>query len=113
MQLNVRIQTAPDVRFDTTMAQGLEATTDLTLRGAVNSPGLVGRINIMQGTLVFFGNQYSVNRGTISFYDPFDIQPVLDVSLETSVKSVDVVLKVTGPMNDLKLSYTSDPPLKI
>ena len=37
---------------------------------------------------------------------------MLDLSLETQVQGVDVVLKVTGPIDNMKLSYTSDPPLQ-
>jgi translocation and assembly module TamB len=36
----------------------------------------------------------------------------LDLSLETTAKGVDVVLRVTGPVDNMKLSYTSDPPLQ-
>jgi translocation and assembly module TamB len=40
------------------------------------------------------------------------VEPILDLSLETQAQGVDVVLKVTGPLDDMKLSYTSDPPLQ-
>ena len=72
---------------------------------------MVGRLNVTNGELVFFGNTYTVNTGTINFYNPNAIQPVLNLSLETIAQGVDVTLGVSGPMNDLKLSYRSDPPL--
>ncbi|HLJ15485.1 MAG TPA: translocation/assembly module TamB domain-containing protein [Bryobacteraceae bacterium] len=112
MVLNVRIRTAPGMQFESSLAKSLEAEGDLTLRGTLLSPGMVGRINITAGTLIFFGNQYTVNRGSISFFNPLKIEPVLDIDLETSVQSVDVILGVSGPIDDLKLSYRSDPPLK-
>jgi translocation and assembly module TamB len=37
---------------------------------------------------------------------------VLNISLETKAKGVDVNLNVTGPIDNMKLSYTSDPPLQ-
>jgi translocation and assembly module TamB len=40
------------------------------------------------------------------------IQPVLDMSLETRAKGVNVTLRVTGPVDNMRLSYTSDPPLR-
>ena len=40
------------------------------------------------------------------------VEPILDLNLETQTQGVDVVLKVTGPIDDMKLSYTSDPPLQ-
>ena len=53
-----------------------------------------------------------MNSGNISFYNPIRIEPILDLSLETQAQGVDVVLKVTGPIDNMKLSYTSDPPLQ-
>jgi translocation and assembly module TamB len=61
--------------------------------------------------LVFFGNKYDVNQGNISFFDPLKIDPILDVNLETKAQGVDVTITVTGPVNNMKLSYRSDPPL--
>jgi translocation and assembly module TamB len=111
-RLDIRIRTAPDVRFQSTLAQDLQAEADVTLVGTVANPGMTGRIEVTEGDLIFFGNQYTVNHGVISFYNPLRIEPQLNVSLETTVKSVDVVLTLTGPMENLKLSYRSDPPLQ-
>src|SRR5579875_133030 len=112
IRANLRIQTAPDALFQTTLAQQLSATANLTLLGSLANPGMVGRITINSGTLMFFANKYAVNHGIISFYDPSAIQPVLDIDLETVAQGVDVNLTVAGPMDNLKLSYRSDPPLK-
>lgn len=112
MRLNVRIQTAPDVVFQTNLAQQLSANADLTLEGTAATPGMVGRVNVTGGTLIFFGNKYTVNRGSISFYNPVAIDPVLDVDLETFAQGVQVDIGVSGPIEDLKLSYRSDPPLR-
>ena len=95
----------------TTYADRLDIAASLTVRGTAASPGMLGRVNVTNGQLVFFGNSYEVNTGTINFYDPNAIQPVLNVSLETIAQGVDVLIDVSGPMNDLKLSYHSDPPL--
>ena len=112
MRLDVRIRTAPAVRFETTMAQALQADADLNLLGTLQQPGLVGRVNVTEGDLIFFGNEYTVDRGAITFSDPTKIDPRLSVNLETTVQSVTVTLGITGPMNNLKLSYHSDPPLR-
>jgi translocation and assembly module TamB len=69
-------------------------------------------VNVSEGQLVFFGSTFTVNSGSIGFYNPVRIDPVLDISLETQAKGVDVVLHVTGPIDNMKLSYTSDPPLQ-
>jgi translocation and assembly module TamB len=111
MRLDIHILTAPDLRVITTYAERLSVNASLTLRGTADTPGMLGYVNVTDGQLVFFGNTYTVNTGTINFYNPTAVQPVLNVSLETIVQNVDVTLNVSGPINNLHLTYTSDPPL--
>jgi translocation and assembly module TamB len=112
MQFDVDIVTAPDVSFQTSLAQGLQADANLRLRGTLSNPVLLGRVNINQGDLQFFGNKYTINDGTISFFNPVKLEPILDVSLETRARGVDVTINVTGPITKLNVSYRSDPPLQ-
>jgi translocation and assembly module TamB len=112
MNLDVRVQTAPDVALQTSVAESIEGDASLTLRGTVANPAMLGRINITQGELVFFGNKYAINQGAISFFNPTRIDPILNIDLETKARGVDVILTVSGPMNKLGISYRSDPPLQ-
>ncbi len=112
MQFDVDILTAPNVTFQTSLAQSLQADANLRLRGTLSNPVLLGRVNINQGNLNFFGNNYTINEGTISFFNPVKLEPVLNVSLETRARGVDVTINVTGPVNKLNVSYRSDPPLQ-
>jgi translocation and assembly module TamB len=112
MKLDIRIQTSPSLGVQASQAQNLQASADLRVRGTAAQPGVLGRVDISEGQLVFFGSTYTVNTGTISFYDPLRVMPMLNISLGTQAKGVDVVLNVTGPIDNMKLSYTSDPPLQ-
>jgi len=111
LKLDIHILTAPDLRVMTTYARRLQVEADLRVRGTAANPGVIGHVMVTNGQLVFFGNEYTVNTGTINFYNPTAIQPVLNVSLETNAQGVDVTIGVSGPINNLKLSYRSDPPL--
>jgi translocation and assembly module TamB len=112
MNLDIRIQTAPDVALQTSVTQSIEGDASLTLRGTVTNPALLGRIDITQGELIFFGNKYSINEGSISFFNPARIDPILNIDLETRARGVDVIITVAGPMTKLNVSYRSDPPLQ-
>src|SRR5581483_8996977 len=61
VRFDVRIQTTPGVQFRTALTQNLQADANLTLRGNPDFPGMLGRVNITQGDLVFFGSKYSVD----------------------------------------------------
>lgn len=112
MNLDVEVETASDVAFETSVAQSLEADANLRVRGTVTNPAVLGRINITQGELVFFGNKYSINQGSVSFFNPARIDPVLNVDLQTKARGVTVTLTLSGPINKLNLSFRSDPPLQ-
>ncbi|HLH18757.1 MAG TPA: translocation/assembly module TamB domain-containing protein [Bryobacteraceae bacterium] len=112
MHFDIRIATAPDVQFRTTLTQNLQADANLTLRGTPDQPGILGRINITEGTVIFFGGKYNIEQGSIAFYDPNRIRPYLNIALETTVQQIDISLSVSGPMDRLKLSYRSDPPMQ-
>jgi translocation and assembly module TamB len=112
MQFDVRIQTSPDIEFQTGLVADLQTEADLRLRGTASNPALLGRIIIDQGNLTFLGNKYVINQGTISFYNPVKIDPVLNIDLETKARGVEVTLTVSGPMTKLNVTYSSDPPLQ-
>ena len=112
MKLDIRVHTSAGMAVQASLAQNLRVDADIRVRGTASTPGVTGRVNIYEGQLVFFGATYTVDRGSISFFNPIRIDPVLDISLETTAQGVHVVLHVTGPIEDMHLSYTSDPPLQ-
>jgi len=112
MKLDIQVRSTGATAVQTSLAENLQADADLHIRGTANNPGVLGRITVTEGQLVFFGSTYTVNTGTIGFFNPVRIDPILDLSLETTAKGVNVVLRATGPIDNIKLSYTSDPPLQ-
>jgi translocation and assembly module TamB len=112
MNLDVQIETAPDVAFQTSIAQSITADANLRLRGTPINPAVLGRINVTQGQLVFLGNKYTINQGSISFFNPGKIDPVINVDLETKARGVNVTLTLNGPIGKPNLTARSDPPLQ-
>src|SRR6266852_9183911 len=111
MQFDLRVETAPDISFESPLAQDLQVEGGLRLQGTANNPVLLGRLNITQGEVNFFGTQYTINQGSITFANPVKLDPVLNVDLETRVQGIDVTLTISGPINKLNITPRSDPPM--
>jgi translocation and assembly module TamB len=111
LRFDLHIITAPQVRVETNVAKDVEVNADLRLRGDDARPVLLGRVLLNQGQVNFFGTQYSINSGQILFVNATRIEPTMNLSLETRVRGVSVTLHISGPMDKLNMSYTSDPPL--
>jgi len=112
MHFDVRIRTASSFHVRTSLAQNVDADANLTLRGTLDHPGMLGRVNINGGQAVFFGANYNIDQGSVAFYNATEINPYVNLDLDTSVQGVDVSLNLAGPMDRLKLTYRSDPPLQ-
>ena len=112
LNFDVQIDTSFDTRFETSLTENLQAEANLRLRGTASNPALLGRINITQGQMVFFGTKFTINQGFIAFYNPLRVEPVLNVDLETKARGIDIMLTVSGPLNKLNLTPRSDPPLQ-
>ncbi|MCZ2156208.1 MAG: translocation/assembly module TamB domain-containing protein [Bryobacterales bacterium] len=113
MRFDVQVQTASDVRFDSSLTQDLAGEAALRLRGNPYTPVLLGTVTVNQGEVNFFGNRYFIDRGEISFLNPLKMEPILNLDLRTRVRSIDVTLTFSGPLDKLNINYRSDPPLQL
>jgi translocation and assembly module TamB len=108
----VQISTAPDVQVQSALAQAVQVEANLRLRGTYTSPAVLGRVNVTHGQVIFFGTRYTISQGSVSFFNPVSIDPVLDIDLETKARGIQVTLNVSGPLSKLNLTPRSDPPLQ-
>ena len=111
MRLNVEVSSAADLRLDTVTARNLQTAVELRIQGTVAQPAWLGRIGILEGEILFAGKRYAVNRGEISFVNPFRFEPVLSLSVQARVQRYDIAMEFSGPPDRLRVTYRSDPPL--
>jgi len=110
LNFDIQISTAPDIQVQSTLTQDVQIDANLRLRGSASNPALLGRVNITQGRVLFLGTKYAIDGGSIAFYNPVKIAPVLDIDLETKAQGVDITLTISGPADHLTLIPSSDPP---
>jgi translocation and assembly module TamB len=111
INFDVQVESAPDIQFQSTLTQDLQVDVNLRLRGTLTNPALIGRVNITQGQVVFYGTKYAIHQGSVAFYNQLKIEPVFDIDLETKARGIDITLTISGPLNKLNLTPRSDPPM--
>jgi translocation and assembly module TamB len=110
IQLDVHVTSSPQLDFQNSYAK-LAGSVDLTVRGTVAEPTILGRIQITDGSATFAGTKYELQRGNIYFSNPVRIDPTIDVNATARVESYDITVGLQGTMSNLKANYRSDPPL--
>jgi translocation and assembly module TamB len=110
ISLNVSLASARPVRIETHDLR-LVADIEMQLQGTLANPVAVGNIYLRSGDAIFRGNRYTLTRGDISMTNPFRTEPVLDLQVRTRIEKYDLTLEISGPTDQIRFSYRSDPPL--
>jgi len=110
ISMNVHVQSSPQMDFQNSYAK-LAGTVDLTVRGTVAEPSILGRIRITYGQATFAGTTYELQRGDIYFSNPVRIDPTIDIDATARVENYDITVGLQGTMSNLKPTYRSEPPL--
>ena len=110
ISLNVTLASARPVRVETHDLR-LVSDIELQLQGTLANPVAVGNIYLRSGDAIFRGNRYTLTRGDISMTNPFRTEPVLDLQVHTNIDRYDLTLEISGPTDQIRFSYRSDPPL--
>ena len=110
IRLDVRVTSSPQLDFQNSYAK-VAGTVDLTVRGTLATPSVLGRIQITDGSATFAGTKYQLQRGDIYFTNPVRIDPIIDLDATARVESYDITIGLHGTTTNLKPTYRSEPPL--
>jgi translocation and assembly module TamB len=86
-------------------------SANLTAQGTAAQPIILGRVLLNSGEVFFISKRFEIDSGTISFSNPVRTDPVVDLQVKTTVEHYNITASVTGPVDRLKTTYTSDPAL--
>lgn len=109
-RLDLRVEAPGTLRIDNNLAT-LAARADLALSGTTTAPVVTGRAEIERGRLYFQGRTYVIQRGALDFVNPQRLDPLFDIEASTRIRSYQVTLRVSGTLERVTPTLTSDPPL--
>jgi translocation and assembly module TamB len=110
INLQVRVQSKDNLSA-TSSQVSLEGSAALNVTGTAANPVVTGRTDLTSGELFYRNVRYQLQRGLITFTDPNETKPNLDVSVTTTIEQYNLTLNLRGPFDRLTTSYSSDPPL--
>jgi translocation and assembly module TamB len=110
LKLNVGVISTGGVNLQSRQL-AVQGTANLRVEGTGAQPVILGRVNLNGGDLIFAGNRYILQSGTIDFVNPAMTQPVVNVNITTTIKQYNIQMRFWGPADHLHTAYTSDPAL--
>ncbi len=111
VDLNLRIFGSRNIRVENNIADAPFAV-DLVIRGNLESPLLLGRIESHEGKVFFRNTQFRIIRATADYADTTSSSPYINIRAQSSVGGYFIWLTLEGKVDLMDLSLSSDPPLE-
>jgi translocation and assembly module TamB len=110
LQLNIAVNSTNNVSL-VSRTLSVDGAANLQIRGTASEPVVLGRVNLTGGDVILHSDRFVLTGGTVQFINPAMTEPVLNVSLTTTIQEYKIDLRFRGPADKLRTQYTSDPSL--
>jgi translocation and assembly module TamB len=110
VKLNVAVQSSQNLNLASSQLS-IAGSANLAAQGTAAQPIILGRVLLNSGEVFFLGKRFEIDNGTISFSNPVRTDPIVSLQVKTTVEHYNITASVTGPVDRLKTTYTSDPAL--
>ncbi len=92
----------------------LTASASLRVLGDIEYPLISGRVTANSGTILFRGDRYEVQRGTLEFPPNTSIEPFINLQAETEIRGYQIIVSLVGELTNtenLNATVRSSPAL--
>ena len=110
LRLNLAIHSTNNMNL-VSRQLSVDGSANLQIRGTAAQPVVLGRVSLTGGDILFNGNRYVLTGGTVQFVNPMQTEPVLNLTVTTSIQEYDITLRFQGPATQMRTQYTSNPAL--
>lgn len=83
------------------------------LKGTLSEPAPEGTLELVQGTYVFSGREFTLTEGTLVFNGKANVPPTLTLVGTTEKSGVTIIATLQGPLDHPQLTFRSSPPLPL
>jgi translocation and assembly module TamB len=110
LKLNIAVRSTSELNA-VSPTVSIQGSANLRVIGTAQEPVIVGRANLNGGDVIFMGNRYIVNGGTIAFVNSVETRPIVNLQASTTIQQYNISMRFRGPVDRLQTHYTSDPAL--
>ncbi|HKW19178.1 MAG TPA: translocation/assembly module TamB domain-containing protein [Terriglobales bacterium] len=110
LKLQIAVQSTNQLSAGTAQL-GLEGSANLRVIGTASNPVVIGRTDLTSADVFFDKNQYHLEHGVITFANPNQTTPVVNMLITTTISQYSLSITIRGPIEKLQTTYVSDPPL--
>jgi TamB, inner membrane protein subunit of TAM complex len=108
--LNIHLSGKDHLWVNNNLAK-LPLQVDLVLRGTLNHPIVLGRIEALDGLAFLRKNEFKVTTAVVEFINPERPKPVFEIEANTVIRKYRISIRLSGTLDRFRVNLTSDPSL--
>ncbi|HOB51079.1 MAG TPA: translocation/assembly module TamB domain-containing protein [Acidobacteriota bacterium] len=108
--LNLNLKGERSVRIETDSLD-IIGSVDLQIKGSLDQPVVRGALVVNNGEIMFRMNRFTVDRGLISFINPAEVDPELNLQISSDIKDYHIIVRLEGSTSRMKTQLVSVPNL--
>jgi len=112
LTLDIAVKALKDVRYKNKLADIEIRANPLRIMGSPSNPQIQGRVEALNGKVLFGDIQYDIIGAVFDFIDPSRLNPEMNVNVQTVIQQYAITLLIEGNLDQFTLNMSSDPPLK-
>ncbi|GAK52622.1 conserved domain protein [Candidatus Moduliflexus flocculans] len=112
LTLDISVKALKDVRYKNKLADIEIRANPLRIMGSPLNPQIQGRVEALNGKILFGDIQYNIIGAVFDFIDPSRLNPEMNVNVQTVIQNYAITLLIQGNLDQFTLDMSSDPPLK-
>jgi translocation and assembly module TamB len=110
IRLNLGVHSTNNVNL-VSRTLSVNGSANLQVRGTAADPVILGRVDLNGGDIILNGDRFVLTGGTVQFVNPSQTQPVVNLTLNTTIQQYNIDMRFNGPIDQLRTQYNSDPAL--
>lgn len=93
--------------------RGLESEWqgEIRVKGEATDPSVEGSLSVVRGSVNFLGKRFDLKKGSVFMDGSRPPSPRIDVEAESKSREIVAYLHLVGPVQNLEMKLSSDPPL--
>jgi translocation and assembly module TamB len=108
--LNVRMFGDKNIKVKNNLADA-SLTVDIVIRGTLDAPVILGRVESGEGKVFFRNTQFTVIQAIADYQDATSTLPYISIRAQSSVSGYHIWLSLEGKADQMDMTLSSDPPL--
>lgn len=108
--LDLKIELGPKIHMLNSKMYDIWLKGGVDVKGSTNFPIIDGNIKSEKGSITYMRTHFKLDKAKLTWIEPGTFLPNVDLSSKARFSRYNVFMDITGPVDQMDLKLTSDPP---